>query len=65
VSGPDWGVHLLPAGELFGQGYPNTSVAVCGALVISGSDGDEVGPSYCPECVSVALWWIARLGVVW
>jgi hypothetical protein len=58
-------VHLLPAGELFEQGYPNTSVAVCGEPVTSRPDGDEVDPSYCPEWVRAALRRIARPGVVW
>lgn len=50
------GVHLLPAGKVFRQGYPSTSVAVCGALVTSGPDSEE-DPSYCPECVPEALRW--------
>jgi hypothetical protein len=58
-------VHLLPAGELFEQGYPNTSVTVCGEPVTSGPDGDEMDPVYCLECVSAALRWNARPGVVW
>jgi hypothetical protein len=46
-------VHLLPAGELFQQGYPSTPVAVCGEPVTSEPDyGEEL--SYCPECVRVA-----------
>ncbi len=51
-------VHLLPAGELFRQGYPSTSVAVCGELVTNGPDGDE-DPHYCPRCVRAALRWCA------
>jgi hypothetical protein len=47
VSDP---VHLLFAGETFQQGYPCTSVAVCGELVTSGPDGEE-DHHYCPECV--------------
>ncbi len=47
-------VHLLPAGELFRQGYPSTSVAVCGELVTSRPDSEE-DPSYCPECVRAAI----------
>jgi hypothetical protein len=58
-------VHLLPTGELFEQGYPNTSVAVCGEPVTSGPDGDEVNLSYCSQCVGAALRWIARPGMVW
>jgi hypothetical protein len=65
VSALGRAVHLLPAGELFKQSYPDTPVAVCGALVTSGPDGDEVEPSYCPEWVSAALRWIAWPGVVW
>jgi hypothetical protein len=64
VSAVREAVHLLPAGELFGQGYPGASVAVCGEPVTKGP-GDEVGPSYCPEWVSASLRWCGRLGVVW
>jgi hypothetical protein len=54
-------VHLLPAGEVFRQGYPATSVAVCGEPVTSGADSEE-DPSYCPDCVREALRWCAQLG---
>jgi hypothetical protein len=50
-------VHLLPAGELFEQGYPSTSVAVCGELVTSAPDGDEEDPGYCGDCVHAAIQW--------
>jgi hypothetical protein len=56
-------VHLLPAGEVFTQGYPNTPVAVCGEPVTSGPDSDEE-PRYCPECVSAALRRCAQRGVI-
>jgi hypothetical protein len=55
VSTQERGVHLLPAGEPFRQGYPNTSVAVCGEPVTSGPNGDDVNPGYCPDCVRAAL----------
>lgn len=51
-------VHLLPAGEVFLQGYPATSVAVCGEPVTGAADSEE-DPSYCPECVREALRWCA------
>lgn len=35
-------VHLIPAGEAFRQGYGSTSEAVCGELVNSEPDGEEV-----------------------
>lgn len=47
-------VHLLPAGEVFRQGYPTTSVAVCGEPMTSAADSEE-DPGYCPECVAEAL----------
>jgi hypothetical protein len=34
-------VHLLPAGEFFGHGYPSTPVAVCGEPLISGPDDED------------------------
>jgi hypothetical protein len=53
-------VHLLPMGELFRQGYgESTSVAVCGELVTSGVSGDE-DPRYCPDCVREAIRWNAQ-----
>lgn len=54
-------MHLLPAGELFRQGYPSTSVAVCGELVTSKPDSEE-NPAYCPECVRAAIRWCAQPG---
>jgi hypothetical protein len=62
-------VHLLPAGELFEQGYPNIPVAICGEPVTSGPDSSEGDPSYCPDCycpdcVSTALRWNTRPEVV-
>lgn len=49
-------MHLLPAGELFRQGYPNTPVAACGEPVISGPQGeDEEPPRYCRDCVRAAV----------
>lgn len=49
VPGREWwpvsalgrAVHLLPAGEVFRQGYGSTSVALCGELVTSGPDGQK------------------------
>ncbi|MGH3824146.1 MAG: hypothetical protein ACRDRA_15150 [Pseudonocardiaceae bacterium] len=58
---PGRAVHLLTAGEAFRQGYPSTSVAVCGELVTSGPDGEN-DPRYCPECVRAALRWCAEPG---
>lgn len=53
-------VHLLPAGELFGQGYLGTSVAVCGEPVDSGPVGEN-DPRYYLECVRATVyprgWW--------
>jgi hypothetical protein len=49
------GVHLLPAGEAFERGYPNTPLAVCGEPVTSAPNGDEVNPGYCGDCVSAAI----------
>lgn len=54
-------VHLLPAGELFSQGYPSTSVAVCGEPVTSEPDGED-DPLSCPECVRTAIRWCAEPG---
>jgi hypothetical protein len=51
-------VHLLSAGEVFREGYPTTSVAVCGEPVTSGLDSDE-DPRYCPQCVRAAQQWCA------
>jgi hypothetical protein len=50
------GVHLLPAGEVFRQGYgASTFITVCGEPMTSGPDSDEVDPGYCPDCVHAAL----------
>lgn len=58
---PGSAVHLLPAGEVFRHGYGGSaSVAVCGELVASGSDGEE-DPSYCPDCVHEAIRWSAAV----
>ena len=54
-------VHLLPASEVFRQGYPSTSVALCGEPVTSQPDG-EVDPPYCRECVRAAIRWCAQSG---
>ncbi|MGH3975003.1 MAG: hypothetical protein ACRDS9_16985 [Pseudonocardiaceae bacterium] len=59
MSAPEQAVHLLPAGEVFRQGYPSTSVAVCGELVTSEPDGEN-DPHYCPECVRAAIRWCAQ-----
>lgn len=55
-------VHLLPAGEVFRQGYPNTFVTVCGEPVMNAPDSEEEDPSFCPKCVRVALRWCAQPG---
>jgi transposase-like protein len=55
------GVHLLPAGEAFERGYPNTRLAVCGEPVTSAPDGDEVDPGYCADCLSTAIRWRQRV----
>lgn len=52
-------VHLLPAGELFEQGYPSTPVAVCGEPVTSAPEGEDE-PGYCPDCVREAVRWCAQ-----
>ncbi len=58
-------MHLLPASELFRQGYgASTSVAVCGELVTSGSDSEEI-PRYCPDCVREAIRWSAQPVPAW
>jgi hypothetical protein len=50
------GVHLLPVGEVFRQGYGgSTFLAVCGEPVISKPNGDDVNLSYCLDCLRVAL----------
>jgi hypothetical protein len=54
VSGLVGAVHLLPAGELFEQGYPDTSMAVCGEPVDSKPTGEN-DPRYCPECVRATI----------
>jgi hypothetical protein len=54
-------VHLLPAGEVFRQGYPATFLAICGEPVTSAPEGDEMDPGYCPKCVHAALRWCAQL----
>ncbi|MGH3973050.1 MAG: hypothetical protein ACRDS9_06970 [Pseudonocardiaceae bacterium] len=54
-------VHLLPAGEAFWQGYPSTSVAVCGEPVTNEPDGEN-DPYYCPACVRAAIRWCAQPG---
>lgn len=59
VSALGGAVHLLPAGEVFWQGYPSTPVAVCGEPVTGEPDGEE-DHHYCPECVRVAIWWCAQ-----
>lgn len=59
MSALDRAVHLLPAGEVFRQGYGSTSVAVCGELVTRETD-TENDPHYCPECVRAALRWCAQ-----
>lgn len=57
-------VHLLPAGEAFLQGYPSTSVAVCGEPVTGGPDGDEVDLRYCADCSRAVMQRTARPGAV-
>lgn len=53
-------VHLLPADEVFRQGYgSSTLVAACGEPVSSEPNGPE-DPSYCLECVRAALRWCAQ-----
>lgn len=59
VSALGQSVHLLPAGELFEQGYPSTSVAVCGEPVTTAPDNGEDDPGYCAECVRAAIVWCA------
>ena len=54
-------VHLLSADEALRRRYGSMSVAVCGELVTSGTDGEE-DPHYCAECVQEALRWCAELG---
>jgi len=50
------GVHLVPADEVFRQGYPtSTRLAVCGESVTSAPEGDEDDHRYCGDCVSAAL----------
>jgi hypothetical protein len=61
VSAPGRAIHLLPVGELFGQGYSGTSVVVCGEPVTSGPDSEE-DLSYCPDCASEVLRWCAQPG---
>ena len=54
-------VHLLPAGEAFRQGYPSTSVAVCGEPVTSAPES-EMDPPYCLAYVRAAIRWCAQPG---
>lgn len=51
-------VHLLAAGGEVSRGW-GTSVAVCGALVTSGAEGEE-DPRYCADCVRAAIRWCVQ-----
>jgi hypothetical protein len=50
-------VHLVPAGELFRQGF-GPAVAVRGELITSGAGGED-DPRYCFDCVASATRWNA------
>lgn len=64
MSGLAGAVHLLPAGEVFGQGCESSAlVAACGELVTSGPGGEE-DPHYCAECVREALRWCVQPALV-
>ena len=52
------GVHLVPAGDVFRDRYPNTPSAVCGEPVTSRPEGDEENPGYCGDCVTSAMVWV-------
>jgi hypothetical protein len=57
-------VHLLPAGELFEQGYPRTRVAVCGQPVTTAPQDGGEDPGYCAECICAALrWWLVSADI--
>jgi hypothetical protein len=50
------GIHLLPVGEVFRQGYGgSTFLAVCGEPVLSKPNGDDVNLTYCLDCVRAVL----------